>query len=72
MMFTPCSPRHKSCNPFHADMVREYQREREREETALEAVTGAYAGDVEHFKAKGGQLITFKQWLKGHRGRGTR
>lgn len=53
-------------------MVREYQREREREETALEAVTGAYAGDVEHFKAKGGQLITFKQWLKGHRGRGTR
>lgn len=65
--FTPCSPKHKSCSQFHADMVREYQRERERQERELEELTGSYAGDIHHWKAKGGKLIDFHTWLKGHR-----
>jgi hypothetical protein len=67
MPFVPCSPKHKACSRFHADMVREYQRERERQETALDEATGAHAGDVRDWKSRGGQLITFGQWLRGHR-----
>jgi hypothetical protein len=48
-------------------MVREYQRERERQERQLEEITGNYAGDIHHWKAKGGKLIDFRTWLKGHR-----
>lgn len=67
MTFTPCSPKHKSCSTFHADMVREYQRERERQERQLEYLTGNYVGDIIHWQAKGGKIITFHLWLKAHR-----
>ena len=68
MTFVPCSPKHKSCSPFHADMVREYQRERERQETAHE-VELTSRGEYEHWKANGGKLIDFTTWLKAHKGR---
>ena len=67
MTFTPCSRKHKSCSPFHADMVREYQRERERQETALEELINTGHGEREHWKAFGGKMITFRDWLSGHR-----
>jgi hypothetical protein len=67
MTFTPCSPKHKSCSPTHADMVREYQRERERQERQLEHMTGNYPGDIIHWEAKGGKLIDFHTWLKANR-----
>lgn len=57
--FVPCSRRHKSCSPDHAELVRDYQRERERQETANE-VPIAY-GEFE------GRLIDFKKWLISHR-----
>lgn len=62
-VFVKCSAKHKQCSPFHAAIVRGYQAERERQETELEAVTGGYRGDREHWAAQGGRLINFKQWL---------
>lgn len=67
--FTPCSPKHKSCSPFHADMVREYRVERERQERQREYMTGDYPGDIIQWEAKGGKLIDFAEWMKGHKGR---
>jgi hypothetical protein len=48
-------------------MVREYQRERERQERQLEHMTGNYPGDIIHWEAKGGKLIDFHTWLKANR-----
>jgi hypothetical protein len=67
MTFTPCSTRHRSCSPAHADLVASYRIERWRQEQAFEELTGAYAGDVEHAKAKGHTLIDFGAWLKAHK-----
>lgn len=67
MTFTPCSPRHKSCSPAHAELVESYRDERFRQEVQLENRTGNYRGDIEHWKAKGGKLISFRDWLKAHR-----
>lgn len=67
MTFAPCSPRHKSCSPAHAALVDGYRQERERQEQHLEDVTGNYAGDIEHLKAKGHILIDFQQWLKANK-----
>jgi hypothetical protein len=67
MTFTPCSPHHKHCSPSHADLVRSYRAERERQEINVEAITGGYAEDYEHWKAKGGNMIDFGRWLKAHR-----
>lgn len=68
-MSDACSPRHKSCSPAHADLVRGYQAERWRQELALELATGGYLGDIEHWIAKGGRLIDFKAWLVAHKER---
>jgi predicted glycoside hydrolase/deacetylase ChbG (UPF0249 family) len=67
MTFTPCSPRHKSCSPAHAALVESYRQERWRQEVQLEAVTNGYTADYEHWKAKGGKLITLSDWLKAHK-----
>lgn len=67
MTFTPCSSRHKSCSPAHAELVADYRVERWRQEVELEGVTGNYAGDIEHWKSKGGKLIDFRQWLISHK-----
>lgn len=64
--FTACSSKHKSCSPFHADLVRGYQRERERQETLFDEQTAGHDGDKRHAKDTGHQLITFGQWLAGH------
>lgn len=65
--FTPCNTRHRSCSPAHADLVNNYRSERHRQEVELEAITGNYPADQQHWKAKGGKLITFGDWLKAHR-----
>ena len=65
--FVTCSAKHKHCSRFHAALVRGYQVERERQEIALEAITGGHSGDREHWAATGGRLIDFKQWLIAHR-----
>lgn len=67
MTFTPCSPRHKSCSPAHAELVESYRNERWRQEQQQEASTGNYAGDIAHAKAKGHKLIDFGDWLKAHK-----
>ena len=67
MTFTPCSPRHRSCSKAHAELVESYRSERHRQEVALEGVTNGHAQDYEHWKAKGGKLIDFGQWLKAHK-----
>lgn len=67
MTFTPCSIKHKSCSPAHADLVSNYRIERHRQEVYLEQVTGAHGGDIAHWKGKGGKLIDFGAWLKAHK-----
>lgn len=67
MTFTPCSPRHRSCSPAHAELVDGYRLERERQQAQLDRFTGAYDSDVAHWKAMGGKLIDFRVWLKAHR-----
>lgn len=65
--FTPCSPRHRSCSPAHADLVSNYRVEHHRQEVQLELITGGHQSDYEHWKAKGGKLIDFAAWLKAHK-----
>lgn len=67
MTFTPCSPRHRSCSPAHADLVGGYREERERQERNFEDRTGNYRGDIAHAKAKGAKLVDFKVWLKANK-----
>jgi hypothetical protein len=67
MSFAPCSRRHRSCSPAHADLVSNYRIERHRQEVALETITGGHEHDKEHWKAKGGKLIDFRTWLKAHK-----
>lgn len=50
-------------------MVREYRVERERQERQREYMTGDYPGDIIQWEAKGGKLIDFAEWMKGHKGR---
>ncbi len=67
MTFVPCVKRHKSCSPSHAALVEAYRVERWRQERVFEDQTGGYRGDIEHAKATGAQLITFRDWLKAHK-----
>jgi hypothetical protein len=71
-MFTPCSPRHRSCSPAHSALVEDYRSERHRQEIALEAITGGHIADKQHWEAKGGKLIDFADWLKAHKQIGTK
>lgn len=70
LVFTPCSPRHRSCSPAHAALVRGYREERERQESLFEEHTGAYRADEEHAKAKGHTMIDFHVWLRANKGAG--
>jgi hypothetical protein len=67
MTFIPCSPRHKSCSPAHAELVESYRIERHRQEVELEAATGGYAGDIAFYKATNGWIVSFGDWLKAHK-----
>lgn len=62
----PCSLRHKQCSRWHSELVESYRVERHRQEVEFEGLTGGYAGDQEHARAKGHSLITFGDWLKAH------
>lgn len=64
MSFVACSSRHRHCSPAHSRLVNDYRLERERQEMALEAVTGGYSGDHRFWRATGGHLIDFHEWLK--------
>lgn len=64
--FVPCSPRHLHCSPAHAELVRGYREERERQETANEYLHAN--GERKFWKANGGKMIDFKMWLKSHKG----
>src|SRR5690606_9055091 len=71
--FTPCSAKHgKYCSPAHAAMVWGYRAERARQEQSRDKITNGHAGDERHWKAKGGNLIDFKSWLKAHKGIGNK
>ena len=70
MNFTPCSEKHKSCSPAHAALVWGYRAERARQEQARDKITNGHAGDERHWRATGGKLITFKDWLKANKGNG--
>ena len=65
----PCSPRHgKFCSMSHAELVRDYREERERQETENE-MTLINPGELKLWKENGGKLIDFKAWLLAHKGR---
>lgn len=66
MTFTPCSPRHKSCSPAHAALIRGYIEERQRQELALEEQIDG-PGERQLWKENGGKLIGFYDWLKAHK-----
>lgn len=70
MTFTPCSPKHKSCSPAHAELVESYRQERWRQIVDRERLTGDYDADIEHWEAKGGKLISFTDWLQAHKRNG--
>ena len=50
----------------HSDLVWAYRAERERQETAHE-ITLTAKGEKHHWKANGGKLINFKDWLKANK-----
>lgn len=60
----PCAPRMTGCKAdcMHRQLVRDYHAERERQEIAAE-------NDYRHRDGNehASRLITFKQWLIGHR-----
>lgn len=63
---TPCSDKPHNCNPQHRDMVLGYRDQRYREELAYEAETNHGRGEHEHWKAMGGRMVTFSEWLRRH------
>jgi hypothetical protein len=63
-----CRKRMLGCRTgcLRREMVRDYQQERERQETAMEEATGLKPGEVEEYLSNN-DLITFKQWLTARR-----
>ena len=62
--------RRHACSRWHRDLVEAYRAERERQESALEALTGGYAADYALYVAQGGRpLVTFREWLRQYAGR---
>lgn len=60
-----CSGHHPSCSRQHHDMVESYRLTRYDQEVANEAaLTGR--GELAHFKAHGGRLATFGDWLRAN------
>jgi hypothetical protein len=54
-------------------MVRSYIEERQRQEIAHDGLWNAYGtGEYAAWKDRGGKLITFSEWLRGHKGHGER
>jgi hypothetical protein len=47
--------------------VWDYRLERLRQKVQRERFTGDYEADIAHWKAKGGKLVTFQDWLKAHK-----
>lgn len=69
MTFTPCSPKHKSCSPAHADLVRSYRIERWRQEVQHEVqLDPRNVGERQFWKENGGHVVTFGDWLHWHKG----
>lgn len=66
--FVPCSSRHKSCSPAHAELVNDYRLERWRQEALFEAETGLNETEIQTWKENGNKLIDFKGWLKAKKG----
>lgn len=69
MTFTPCSPRHTSCSPAHAELVRGYQAERYRQWETREVILGMFNRDgmMRIWRENGGRLVTFGDWLRWHK-----
>lgn len=66
-----CGNHHgNNCSVAHHETVLGYRLARYNEEMQLENDTGLGRGELEHWKANGGKLITFGDWLKAHKGKG--
>ncbi len=61
-----CVPRHVSCSWHHTNLVTDYVQERQRQELERENATFDYAAEVAEYNRER-PLITFKEWLIGHR-----
>jgi len=49
--------------------LQEYRNERHRQEVELENLTGGHPADIADYFARGGKpLITYKDWVRGHKG----
>lgn len=56
--------RRHACSWWHAELVRSYRAERERQEAALEQLTGGYPADEQlHRDRAGARPVTFRDWL---------
>ncbi|ACI12476.1 gp60 [Mycobacterium phage Konstantine] len=64
----PCSPRHRHCSMAHAELVRDYRAERERQETEQEMILSS-PGERKRWEENGGRLINFQDWILAHKGR---
>lgn len=62
-----CGPAHgKNCHRHHFNLVQGYRLARHDEEITNEHLQRR--GEAAHFKAMGGELITFGDWLNAHKG----
>lgn len=66
--FPGCSSRHVGCTPHHRDLIDRYDDQHRRELARREDETGNYAGDLAQWRASGGTLTTFKDWLVSNGG----
>lgn len=62
-----CTAKHPSCTHHHKDLVDGYRDQQHRERLAVEKLTGAHHGDMQHWRATGGRLTTFGDWLRAHK-----
>lgn len=65
-VYQRCRSHHVQCSHHHAALCRDYWSERERQETAMENAGLGYAAEMAEY-ARDHPLITFKDWLVGHK-----
>lgn len=63
-----CNPIHVQCSIDHARLVDEYRAERYRQEIVRENECSDYAEEIVEYN-RTHDMITFKKWLIGSRGR---
>ncbi|WGH22071.1 hypothetical protein [Gordonia phage MerCougar] len=63
-----CNPDHMQCSADHARLVSEYRQERYRQEIERENECSDHVEEMREWAVRH-NMITFKSWLVGSRGR---